>query len=280
MNANRTKSLLSNTEKMFESRTSAGTTEKLQVWEKPHAKTVAWSYDMEGHAQKCVERYCERRNKVSSPCLDCHQFKKEELESVRELSDVCSQIVLKYLYLTRLGRPDIFWTFNKLAQSVTKWTRACDRRVTRLIAYIHHASNYKQYCHVGNTAQHCRFGLFQGSDFAGDFEDSNSRSGRRREGRGGGILCFFGSRTFVPISWMCKKQTPVYHSSTESEIISLDAGLRMDGLPALDLWDVMIELVSSSISTKSPINQAHCRKLSATKGSHRFFSKRVSVVHL
>ena len=26
------------------------------------------------------------------------------------------------------------------------------------------------------------------------------------------------------------------HSSTEAEIISLDAGLRMDGIPSLDLW--------------------------------------------
>ena len=80
---------------------------------------------------------------------------------------------------------------------------------------------------MGNAAQHCRLGLFQDSDFAGDLEDSKSTSG--------GVLCIFGSRTFVPISWMCKKQTSVSHSSTESEIISLDAGLRMDGLLALDL---------------------------------------------
>ena len=46
----------------------------------------------------------------------------------------------------------------------------------------------------------------------------------------GGTLCVFGSHTFVPISWMCKKQTSVWHSSTESEIISLDAGLRLDGI--------------------------------------------------
>ena len=39
-----------------------------------------------------------------------------------------------------------------------------------------------------------------------------------------------------PISWMCKKQTAVSHSSTESEIISLDTGLRLDGLLALELW--------------------------------------------
>ena len=42
----------------------------------------------------------------------------------------------------------------------------------------------------------------------------------------GGTLCVFGSHTFVPISWMCKKQTSVSHSSTESEITSLDTGLR------------------------------------------------------
>ena len=48
---------------------------------------------------------------------------------------------------------------------------------------------------------------------------------------------YFGSHTFVSISWMCKTQTSVSHSSTEAELISLDASLRMDGLPALDLWD-------------------------------------------
>ena len=34
--------------------------------------------------------------------------------------------------------------------------------------------------------------------------------------------------------------------TTESEIIWLDAGLRMDGIPALDLWDVVIEVICSS----------------------------------
>ena len=55
-----------------------------------------------------------------------------------------------------------------------------------------------------------------------------------------GTLSVFGCHTFVPNSWMCKKQTSVSHSSTESEIISLDAGLRLDGIPALDLWDLIV----------------------------------------
>ena len=71
------------------------------------------SYDMEGHAKKCVERYCElaykttqQLYKVATPCLDDHQFKEEELESVGELSKVCLQIVQKCLHLARVGRPD------------------------------------------------------------------------------------------------------------------------------------------------------------------------------
>ena len=161
--------------------------------------------------------------KVSTPCIEDHQFKEEELKSVGDLSKVSSQNVLKCLYLTRIGRPDILWSVNKLARSTTKCTKACDKRLSRVISHIHHTCDYKQYCHVGNTAKQCRLGLFQDSDFAGDLEDSKSTSG--------GTLFIFGSHTFVPISWMCKKQTAVSHSSTESEIISLDTGLRLDGLP-------------------------------------------------
>ena len=95
--------------------------------------------------------------------------------------------------------------------------------------------NTNNICHVGNTAEQCRLGLFQDSDFAGGLEDSKSTSG--------GTLCIFGSHTFVPISWMFKKQTSVSHSSTESQIISLDAGLRLDGVPALDLWDLIVAVL-------------------------------------
>ena len=99
---------------------------------------------------------------------------------------------------------------------------------------------------MGNTAKQCRLGLFQDSDFAGDLEESKSTSG--------GTLCVFGSHTFVPLSWMCKKQTSVSHSSTESEISSLDVGLRLDGIPALDLWDLVVLVLGNT-------TQNHDRKV-------------------
>ena len=98
---------------------------------------------------------------------------------------------------------------------------------------------YKQYCYVVKIlSKQCRLGLFQDSDFAGDLEDSKSTSG--------GTSCVLGSHTFVPRSWMCKKQTSVSHSSTESEIISLDAGLRLDGIPGLGLWDLIDSVLGNT----------------------------------
>ena len=250
---------------MFESRISAGGIEKLPFPQ--NLRISSWSYDMAGHAKKCVERYRELANrttqqlyKVSTPYLDDHHFKEEELKSVGELSQVCSQIVLKCLYLARIGRPDILWSVNKLARSITKSTKICES-LNRLISYIHHTCEYKQYCHVGNTAKQCRLGLFQDSDFAGDLEYSKSTYG--------GTLCVFGCHTFVPRSWMCKKQTALSHSSTESEIISLDTGLRLDGLLALELWDLIVSVLGnvSRVSDRSgqPDSDVHKRHKSPKK---------------
>ena len=47
-----------------------------------------------------------------------------------------------------------------------------------------------------------------------------------------------------------RKQTSVSHSSTESEISSLEAGLRLDGTPALDLWDLILLVLGNT-------NQSH-----------------------
>ena len=79
------KDIEDNFRSMFESRISAGATEKLSQTKatlKPDAETISsWSWDMEGHAKRCVERYCEFANrtteqlyKVATPCMNDHQF--------------------------------------------------------------------------------------------------------------------------------------------------------------------------------------------------------------
>ena len=77
----------------------------------------------------------------------------------------------------------------------------------------------------------------------------------------------------VPICWMCKKQTAVSHSSTESEIISLDTGLRLDGLPVLELWDLSVSLFQS-------VSQVSDRRgrLDNDVNKHHQYQRRINVM--
>ena len=162
----------------------------------------------------------------------------------------------------------LYWIFKclhlaRIARSITKWTKACDKRLNRLISNIHHTSEYRQYCHLGNTAEQCRLGLFQNSDFAGDLEDSKSTSG--------GTLCIFGSHTFVPISWMCKKQTSVSHSSTESEI-------NLSGHWTEIGWVTCSGTMGSNCSVLGNVSRVSDRSGQPVNGKNKFYNQ-IDVVH-
>ena len=86
---------------------------------------------------------------------------------------------MKCLYLARIGRPDILWSVNKLARSITKWTKACDKRLNRLISYIHHTCEYVNFNSVvlwvilqNNAGWDCFM-----TPILGEFLDSKSTSG-------------------------------------------------------------------------------------------------------
>ena len=237
------KDIVDNYRTMFDSRISAERTEKLQYSEKlvvVPSDPMTWRVMPRNVWNDIVSWQTRRLNnsaKLSTPCIDDHHFIEEELKSVGELSTVSSQIVLKYLYLTRIGRPDFLWSVNNFARSITKWTKTCDKRLSRLISYIHHTGEYKQHCHVGNTAKQCRLGLFQDSDFAGDLENSKSIYIRWN------IVHFWTS--YVCSNQLDVSEISVSHNSTESESISLDAGLR-DDFTAFDLWNLIDEVLGNT----------------------------------
>ena len=49
-------------------------------------------------------------------------------------------------------------------------------------------------------------------------------------------------QTFVPTSWACRSQPAASQSCTKAELISVDTGLRMEGVLAPILWDTVIEV--------------------------------------
>ena len=116
--------------------------------EKPDAETISsWSYDMEGHAKKMCGKILrngelKRLNNYTKSRRHAWMTIKVKKKKMSKWENYLqsAHIVLKCLYLARIGRPDILWSVNKVALAVTKWTKSCDRRLARLISCIHHTS--------------------------------------------------------------------------------------------------------------------------------------------
>ena len=142
---------------MFEARISAGAKETLPTRASRHLMQksyllgpTTWKVMQRNLWKDIANLRIKRLNSSSTKSQhhDDHHVKEEENGSLGELSTVCSQIVLKCLYLVRIGRPDILWSVFKLARAVTKWTEACDKRLARLTSHIHHTREYRQYCYA------------------------------------------------------------------------------------------------------------------------------------
>ena len=78
-------------------------------------RSLLGAHDTEGHAEKCVDRYCHLAKNVSSfqqvatPCMYDHLIPLEDYETTGELFAARAQIVLKCMYLARIGGPDLVW---------------------------------------------------------------------------------------------------------------------------------------------------------------------------
>ena len=108
-------------------------------------------------------------------------------------------------------------------------------------------------CYVGDSPEKCSLVWWSDADFASDLQDSKSTSG--------GYLMLVGPKTSAPIAWLCKKQGAVSHSSTETEIIALDAGLRMEAIPALTLWNYMIRVFCPDAVANCEVESKALRKI-------------------
>ena len=75
-------------------------------------------------------------------------------------------------------------------------------------------------------------GLFSHADFAGDWADMRSTSGV--------FLALYDYHSFFPLSGQSKKQAAVPHSTVETELVAADHAIRSRGLPALQLWERLL----------------------------------------
>ena len=129
-----------------------------------------------------------------------------------------------------------------LAREVTKWNKACDKRLYRLVSYLHSTRTLSQEGYVGDAAEDLSILCCTGASFAGDVQTSRSTSGC--------YICLVGKTAFMPLNAISKKQTVVSHSSTESEIVALDTALRVEGLPVLGFWDVVADVFGPCLNPR------------------------------
>ena len=168
--------------------------------------------------------------------------------------------------------PDILWSVNKLARAITKWTRSWDKRLVRLISYILIQLDIDKI--LLWEIQHNSADLIVWRLWF-------CRRPRSLRINLMTLLCIFGRQKFVPISWMFKKQTSVSHSSTEAELISLDTGLRIDDIPALTPWHLMIEVFHSvTNNTEGPKRELRGNSSTVVKSNmqHLIQIKHISVI--
>ena len=85
-------------------------------------------------------------------------------------------------------RLDPMWTVNDLARKLTTWSMVCDKRLGRLLGYMHHNAEKNLLSHIGNRAKDIYLAFYVDASFTGNLVDSKSSSGS--------FLVFIGDRTW------------------------------------------------------------------------------------
>ncbi len=86
-------------------------------------------------------------------------------------------ILMKCLYAARMARFDLLRAITHLACQITRWTSECDRKLYRLICYIHSSLHIRLVGWIGDDGSLLQPHLFADADFAGCAATQRSTSG-------------------------------------------------------------------------------------------------------
>ena len=131
-----------------------------------------------------------------------------------------------------MARFDLLRPVSFLAQRVTQWDELCDRILHKTMCYIDSSLNVSMHGWCGDKLSDCRLSLFCDADFAGCVKTARSTTGV--------FIAVVGPSTFLPLSAVSNRQTATSHSTPEAELVAGDYGVRMEGLPALTLWEKLL----------------------------------------
>ena len=162
---------------------------------------------------------------------------------------------MEILFGARLARFDSLRPIAALASKITKWDTVCDRMLHRLVCYINSSLGHELKGRIGDSSKGLTLTLFSDADFAGCLDIAKSTSGV--------FIALTGPNSFFPLNAITKKQSCVSHSAPEAEIVAAYLAIRTEGLPALQLWDMVLERPAKLVFQED--NQAIIQILKAQK---------------
>ena len=170
----------------------------------------AMIFDMKDYAQQTIDLYktvakVDKIKPAQTPFIPDGAWPKEDEDSPGELAP----------------------------KACSTWTRVHDKKLLRLIQYLQYSLDYRLTASCQDDPKDLRLELYVDADFGGDCHDVKSTSG--------GFLTLKGSNTFFPLAWISKRQTSTSRSTTESEVVSLAHSLYQEGIPALQLWEKLLQ---------------------------------------
>ena len=120
-----------------------------------------------------------------------------------------------------------------LATLVSKWSKACDRMLHRLMAYVSQSTDYTLVGCINDSPEDLWLAIYTDSDFSGSPDCAHSTSGAWLQLRG--------PSSVWPLSWASKKQTAVSRSTTQAELIAMVFGVFSEALPMEVLWSTVLQ---------------------------------------
>ena len=114
-----------------------------------------------------------------------------------------------------------------------RWTYQNDLDLFRLVCYINTTVDWKLSNWLGCSGEQLDLRCYADADFAGDVRTQRSTSAS--------ALVLTGPFTRCVLSVVSRRQTCVSHSTPEAEIVSADHALRTEALPALPLWETLLQ---------------------------------------
>ena len=187
-------------------------------------------FEMDDFTQECCNRYLEITGekgfkKAPTPYLEESTLPIDDYDTQGVLQHCAAKLIMKAYWLARLNRPDVLRALNELSRRITRWSRNDDRKLHRVMAYLHCTKQFRMKCKLDPDSP-WELMLFTDADHSSSAEHPYSTSGS--------LLVIGGGSSYFPISFQSKRQTAVSRSTTEAEAISLATAVFQDAVPTVD----------------------------------------------